>query len=77
MMNVLTLKTPLVDRIDRWATSGLAKSIPLHPQDYFVLSKAGHIETIENKYSLDVKCLGGEEALKKFLKDRMRNEEES
>ena len=76
MMNVLTLKTPLVERIDRWATSGLAKSIPLHPQDYFVLSKAGHIETIENKYSLEVRILGGEDALKKFLKDRMRDGEE-
>lgn len=76
MMNVLTLKTPLVERIDRWATSGLAKSIPLHPMDYFVLSKAGHIETIEQKYSLEVRILGGEDALKKFLKDRMRGDGE-
>jgi len=76
MIGVLTLKTPLVERIDRWATSGLAKSIPLHPMDYFVLSKAGHIETIENKYSLDVKILGGEEALKKFLKEKMSDGEE-
>ena len=76
MMNVLTLKTPLAERIERWATSGLAKSIPLHPMDYFVLSKAGHIETIENKYSLEVRILGGEDALKKFLKDRMRDGEE-
>ena len=76
MMQVLTLRTPLTERIDRWATSGLAKSIPLHPMDYFVLSKAGHIETIENKYSLEVTILGGEDALKKFLKDRMRDGEE-
>ena len=76
MMNVLTLKSPLTERIDRWATSGLAKSIPLHPMDYFILSKAGHIETIEQKYSLEVRILGGEDALKKFLKDRMRDGEE-
>ena len=76
MMNVLSLGEPLVTRIERWATSGLAKSIPLHPMDYYVLSRAGHIETIENKYSLEVRILGGEDALKKFLKDRMRDGEE-
>jgi hypothetical protein len=75
MIGVLTLKTPLVERIERWATSGKAKSIPLHPQDYYVLSKAGHVDTIAQKYGLEVKCIGGEDALKTFIKDKMAEDE--
>ena len=71
MINVLMFQVPLLTRIDRWATSGKAKSIPLHPRDYFVLSKAGHVDTISEKYSLDVRCLGGESALKEFVKEKM------
>ena len=71
MVNVLMWQVPLLERIARWAESGKAKSIPLHPRDYFVLSKAGHVETISEKYSLEVKCLGGEEALKEFVKEKM------
>ena len=71
MINVLMFQVPLLERIDRWATSGKAKSIPLHPRDFYVLSKAGHVDTISEKYSLDVRCLGGESALKEFVKEKM------
>lgn len=71
-MNVLMLKTPLVERIDRWATSGKARSILLHPSDFFVLSKAGHVDTMKQKYDLEVRCLGGEKGLKEWMKEKMR-----
>jgi hypothetical protein len=74
-MNVLTLKTPLAERIDRWATSGLAKSILLHPSDYYVLSKANLLEKIESKYSLPVTVLGGENAYKEYVKEKFSNVE--
>lgn len=75
-MNVLMLKTPLVERIDRWATSGKAKSIMLHPSDYYILVKAGHLDTIKQKYDLEVKCLGGERALREWMKDKTSESEE-
>ncbi len=71
MVNVLTWQVPLLERIDRWVQTGKAKSILLHPRDYFVLSKAGHLGTISEKYELDVLCLGGESALKEFVKEKM------
>jgi len=50
---LLTMTTPLAERIDRWATSGKAKSIPLHPSDYYVLSSANLVDKISEKYSLE------------------------
>ena len=69
---LLTMTTPLAERIDRWATSGKAKSILLHPSDYYVLSSANLIEKISNKYSLEIKCLGGEDGLKEWMKEKLR-----
>lgn len=74
-MNVLTLKTPLAERIERWATSGLAKSLPLHPQDYYILSRANLLEKIENQYSLPITVLGGETAYKEYVKEKYSGEE--
>ena len=74
-MNVLTLKTPLSERINRWATSGKAKSIPLHPQDYFALSKSNLVDKVSEKYGLEVTCLGGEAGLKNWMKDRITDKE--
>ncbi len=76
MINVLTLKTPLYDRMVRWAESGKAKSIPLHPSDFFALSKAGLVEKLEEKFGLPITCLGGDTGLAAFMKDRMRSQEE-
>lgn len=75
-MNVLTLKTPLAERIDRWATSGLARSILLHPSDYYTLKRANLLEKIENRYSLPVTILGGEKALKEYVKESIAQGEE-
>ena len=69
-MNVLTLKTPLAERLERWATSGLAKSLPLHPADYYILSKANLLEKTENRYSLPITILGGEKAYKEYVKEK-------
>ena len=75
---MLLAKTPLSERIERWALSGKATRIPLHPSDYWVLDRAGLIDKISEKYSLDITCLGGENALKKFLKENTKqgNEED-
>ena len=69
---LLTMTTPLAERIERWATSGKAKSIPLHPSDYYVLSSANLVDKISEKYSLEIKCLGGENGLKDWMKERLR-----
>jgi hypothetical protein len=69
---LLTMTTPLAERIERWATSGKAKSILLHPSDYYVLSSANLIEKISNKYSLEIKCLGGESGLRDWMKEKLR-----
>ena len=66
--------TPLKERIDRWATSGLAKSIPLLPEDYVKLSD-GKREATEAKYNLPVTILGGQKALDDFLKLGEKEEE--
>ena len=65
--------TPLATRISRWCESGKAKSIALHPQDYYTLSrKEGLIDKIEKQYSLPVVCLGGESGLKKWEKENTK-----
>jgi len=69
----LSMLTPLEDRIDRWATSGNAKQILLHPEDY-VKSK-NKKDAIESKYNLPVVCLGGARGLADFLKRRESNDE--
>ena len=69
---LLTMTTPLAHRISRWATSGKAKNILLHPSDYYVLSSANLIEKVSEKYGLDVLCLGGETGLKDWMKEKLR-----
>ena len=69
---LLTMTTPLAERIERWATSGKAKNILLHPSDYYVLSSANLIEKVSEKYGLDVLCLGGETGLKDWMKERLK-----
>ena len=74
---LMTMTTPLAERIDRWATIGRATKILLHPRDYWTLQrKEGLIDKIEKQYSLPVVCLGGEEGLKNFIKDNTRNNDE-
>ena len=69
--------TPLAERIERWAKSGKANSIPLHPQDYYTLEKKqGLIEKIEAQYNLEISCLGGLEGMKLYLKDKKELNEE-
>ena len=66
-MAFLSLTTPLDERIDRWATSGKATRILLHPQDFIKVAKK--VDEIEAKYNLPVEALGGEKALKAFISD--------
>lgn len=62
-MNLLKVK--LEDRIDRWATSGKAKSILLHPEDYLAVEKKK--DMIETKYNLPVVCLGGDRGIREYM----------
>jgi len=71
------VKTPLSDRIMRWAQSGRAKSILLHPSDYKIVSSAQAREKLEKMYNLEVRCLGGEEALKKHLSEEKKSDDDS
>ena len=66
-MAFLSMTTPLEERIDRWATSGKATRILLHPQDFIKVAKK--IDAIEAKYNLPVEALGGEKGLKSFIQD--------
>jgi len=66
-MAFISMTTPLEERIDRWATSGKATRILLHPQDFIKVAKK--IDAIEEKYNLPVEALGGEKGLKSFIQD--------
>ena len=73
-IGILSMLTPLNERIDRWATSGKAKSIPLHPEDWDRVGekkRASH----EAKYGLPVVCIGGEKAYLEW-KHRSKSEEQ-
>ena len=73
---MLLAKTPLAERMQRWVDTGKATFLPLHPKDYWTLDRAGLIDKVSEKYGLPVTCLGGEEGLKKFIKDNTRGSEE-
>jgi len=66
-MAFISMTTPLEERIDRWATSGKATRILLHPKDFLKVAKK--IDAIEAKYNLPVEALGGEKGLKSFIQD--------
>ena len=72
-IGIISLLTPLEERIDRWATSGNAKQILLHPEDYVKINKKKDI--IETKYDLPVVCLGGSRGLADFLRKGSDDEE--
>lgn len=65
-------KEPLVTRIDRWAKSGKASSITLHPRDFYVLQSANHVETMKNRYNMEIKCLGGEKGLRRWVRENIK-----
>ncbi len=71
------VKTGLSERIARWATHPRAKSILLHPSDYKIVSNAKAREKLEKMYNLEVRCLGGEEALKKHLSEEKKSDDDS
>ena len=73
-IGIISMLTPLADRIDRWATSGKATKILLHPEDYLKLSDSKR-EKIEKQYNLPVIALGGERGLQDYLKRSMSKEE--
>ena len=66
--------TPLLDRIDRWATSGKATKVPLHPEDWDRISDSRR-EKLEAKYKMSLVCLGGEKAYIDW-KHRTKSEEQ-
>jgi hypothetical protein len=70
----LHMLTPLMDRIDRWATSGKATRILLHPEDYLRLSDK-KVEKISSQYNMPVEPLGGEKGIQDYL-NRQKSAEE-
>ena len=72
-IGIISLLTPLEERIDRWATSGNAKQILLHPEDYVKINKKK--DMIETKYNLPVVCLGGARGLSDFLNRKESDDE--
>ena len=66
--------TPLMDRIDRWATSGKAKSIALHPEDWDRIGEKKRA-ALEAKYGMPLVCLGGDKAYFEW-KHRSKTEEQ-
>ena len=71
-IGIVSMLTPLEERIDRWATSGNATRILLHPEDYVQVNK----DILETKYNLPVDVLGGDRGLREFLnRDNKDNDE--
>ena len=70
----ISMLTPLADRIDRWATSGNATQILLHPEDYLKLSDSKR-EKIEKQYNLPVNALGGERGIQDYLNRSLSKDE--
>ena len=66
--------TPLLDRIDRWATSGKATRILLHPEDWHRIGDKKRA-TLEAKYGLPFEVVGGEKAYLEW-KHRSKSEEQ-
>ena len=73
-IGMLSMLSPLEDRIDRWATSGNATRILLHPEDFLRLSETKR-EKIGAKYNLPVVALGGDRGIRDFLNRQMSAEE--
>jgi len=73
-IGIISMLTPLEDRIDRWATSGKATRILLHPEDYLRLSETKR-EKIGAKYNLPVDALGGDRGSRDFLNRQMSLED--
>jgi hypothetical protein len=61
----LSMLTPLDDRIERWATSGNATRILLHPEDYLRIENKK--DKYEAKYNLPVECLGGANGIRDYM----------
>jgi hypothetical protein len=72
-LGLLSMLTPLEDRIDRWATSGNAKQILLHPEDYVKINNKK--DMIETKYNLPVVCLGGAKGMSDFMNRKESDDE--
>ena len=73
-IGMISMLTPLMDRIDRWATSGKAKSILLHPEDWDRVGEKKRV-MLEAKYDMPVVCLGGQKAYFDW-KHRTKSEEQ-
>ena len=73
-MAFISLTTSLDERIDRWATSGKATRILLHPEDFIKVAKK--IDSIEAKYNMPVEALGGEKGLKAYISDSKNSSDE-
>ena len=73
-IGMISMLTPLEDRIDRWATSGNATRILLHPEDYLRISDSKRAK-YEAKYSMPVEPLGGDRGIRDFLNRQLSAEE--
>jgi len=74
-IGLLSMLTPLEDRIDRWATNENSKQILLHPEDYVKINSKK--DMIETKYDRPVVCLGGARGLSNYLNRKSSDDESS
>jgi hypothetical protein len=60
-------KVPLYDRIQRFLGAfPNATRITVHPSDYYVLEKSGHL----GSFRLPIEALGGEKCYNEWLEER-------
>ncbi len=74
-IGIVSMLTPLEERIERWAKSGNANRVLLHPEDYKTFTSA-ELESLEQKYSMAVDVLGGEKALAEHLREGQRHNDD-
>jgi len=75
-IGLLSMLTPLETRIDRWATSGKATKILLHPEDYLKLNETKR-EKLTAKYNLPVEVLGGARGIQIYLNRREKDDDDN
>ena len=75
-IGLLSMLTPLETRIDRWAKSGNASKILLHPEDYLKLNETKR-EKLTAKYNLPVEVLGGARGIQIYLNRRDKDDDDN
>lgn len=73
-IGIISMLTPLEERIERWVATGNATKILLHPEDWDKMSDHKR-KKIESKHNLPVECLGGERGYFEWAKRNVANKD--